>query len=160
MNIIGKTFANNSVLIRCDCTEHIIEIAYKNCTHNKETLYYIEYIGWYSYKNKYPDFYFKDKEDFIKFLDWLIYCCNSDSCTDSKYFIRCDETSKGTKLRGTIDVYVDDLGYMCFERWKNLPEKRKKKEYSIWQILIERDWFVELETQIRRLRYKVLEEGL
>ena len=160
MNIIGKTFANNSILIKCDCTEHIIEIAYKNCTHNKETLYYIEYIGWYNYKNKYPDFYFSDKKDFVEFLDWLIYCCNSESYIDSKYFIRYDETFKGTKLRGTIDVYVDDLGYMCFERWKNLPQKRKKREESIWQILIYKNYFSELKKEIQNLKDKVMKEGL
>lgn len=161
MKIIGKTFADNSILLRCDCTEHIIEIAYQNCYHGQETLYYVNFIGWYNNKNKYPDFYFCDKQDFLKFLSDIIYLCDCEESNNSNsFFIRIDDTEKGRKIRGTLDIYKDEFDYICIERWKNVPSKRKKKEKVIWDVCISNKYLTELKSEIENLKRLAEENGL
>ena len=128
---IGNSYYEDSILVRCDCGQHFMEVF---IFLNYEGQYMVG-IEWHSYHNykkyKFPDFYFKDLKDFKSFIDAVKHF--TEDPETAQFPIRLD-TSINDKPNGSLEINRDVCGYIDFDRC--IYNKKGTKKKLIWNLCL------------------------
>ena len=138
--IFGESFYKESLIVRCACKQHLVEIFIYDGPEQYE--YGIEWLSPYKpikYKGD-QTFYFKDYLQFKEFVDNLHALKESNGegffITESIF-----KNLKNSNLSdGTLKVVIDGDGWIDFIRYP-ASKRKTKKDNSLWDIcLYEKDF--------------------
>lgn len=148
---IGNNVYDESVLVRCDCGDHFMEIYFCSVGSN----YCSIGIDWHSTtlrKYKYPNFEFLSYEDFDQFKT-AIKLFTSDPTPYDEPLIYGTVVRLGVnkcKFNGSLQVNIDDFGYLRFIRCD-------KKNRIIWDLELHKNDIADLYQSLEKIEQKYLE---
>ena len=129
-NYFGESFYEESLLVRCDCKDHLAEFFMYDSIIQYE--YGIEWQSCYNYKKckGWPTFYFKSFGQFKTFVNYLkeIKSNREFSIESTLRNFENEFSSDGELVVSCQDGYVDFARYM--------DKKAKKKNKCIWSFYI------------------------
>lgn len=153
-NFIGKKVYKESILVRCECGFHMMEIyAYEN--YNKEIEFGIDWLSPNVRKFRYPSFEFLCDGDFEFFKNTLSAFSMDMKPMEEPNTLYTTVNLKNGKIKrnGRLEINSDDLGLLCFQRY-NKYEKGK----LVWELFLKHDEVCELSKLINLMYEKYVSE--
>ena len=143
---VGKSFYNNSILIRCACGSHFMEI-YKFQDLQNNITYGIDWYSFYNYKKyKFPNFEFLCDGDFEFFCNTIAAFSNDLSPFDAPncFYTMVHLKNGKSKRNGRLEINSDEFGYLNFIRYD-----KYEKGKVIWNLSIEKDELIKLNEKLK-----------
>lgn len=150
---VGKSYYEDSVLVKCDCGQHIMEVfIFKPSNNSSEFELGIEWHSSLLKKSKFPDFYFLSYSDFELFVHTINGLANDITPFDEPIKLYTMVTLKNNKSKrnGRLEINSDDYGYVNFLRY-NKFEKGK----LIWDLSIHQKYLKELSDKLDQMLIKI-----
>ena len=150
---VGKSYYEDSVLVKCDCGQHIMEVfIFKPSNNSSEFELGIEWHSSLLKKSKFPDFLFLSYSDFELFVRTITGLANDITPFDESIKLYTMVTLKNNKSKrnGRLEINSDDYGYVNFLRY-NKFEKGK----LIWDLSIHQKYLKELSDKLDQMLIKI-----
>lgn len=150
---VGKSYYEDSVLVKCDCGQHIMEVfIFKPSNNFSEFELGIEWHSSLLKKSKFPDFYFLSYSDFELFVHTITGLANDITPFDEPIKLYTMVTLKNNKSKrnGRLEINSDDYGYVNFLRY-NKFERGK----LIWDLSIHQKYLKELSDKLDQMLIKI-----
>lgn len=141
-----QSYYNNSVLVVDENRYNVIQV-YSYEYFDGSINYGIQRYGKENKKSKCNDFYFKTKEDILKFVEYLEDCINGNESTHTIYNKRFDDEDYGR-----LDIYKDGFMFICIDRFDSSEKKRREK--CVWSAVLTKQVASEL---CNKIKEKIIE---